>query len=199
MNLKGNVVVFKDNVFIGRQTAQEFSKQLSEITKDLADVSMVLVVLINGDIAKLGNIVAYIDYGNANIGNEIMDVTSIIGKSGPTANLTIESEAENELNAWENAMSHVNARHKINAYNKQSTDVQKHLLSLEYGDEVRAKSRVTAVYKGTGEGVYLNKNTRYTVQHIGMSNDTLYLGNPLHDRPIKVRGSEVIKIVKVKK
>ncbi|MBC2370132.1 hypothetical protein HBP99_15995 [Listeria booriae] len=180
--MKGNIIVFEDNVFQGRQTTQEFSKQLSEVTNDLADISMVLVVLINGDIAKFGNTIAYIDYGNANISNEIMDVNSIIGKNGRTANLTIDSEAENELNAWENAMSHVNARHKTNAYKKQSTDVQKHLLSLEYGDEVRAKSQVTAVYKGTGEGVYLNKNTRYTVQHIGMSNDTLYLGNPLHDR-----------------
>ncbi|MBC2368130.1 hypothetical protein HBP99_05755 [Listeria booriae] len=197
--MKGNIVVFEDNVFHGRLTAQDFSKKLSEVTKDLADISMVLVVLINGEIAKFGSIIAYIDYGNAYMSNEVMDVTSIVGKNGSTAHLEGETEAEAELNNWNNAILHANTRHQLNAHKEPPENVKMHLLSLEYGDEVRAKSRVKGVYKGTSENVYLNKNTRYQVQHVGISNNTLYLGSSKHDRLIKVRGSAVTKIVKVEK
>ncbi|MBC1272651.1 hypothetical protein [Listeria booriae] len=83
--MKGNIVVFEDNMYKGRFTASDFhclvvNKGVTDAQRERASL-----ILIDGDIVKIGDLKAYVDYGDAYTSNEVMDIGSL---KNPESGLT---------------------------------------------------------------------------------------------------------------
>ncbi|MBC1937149.1 hypothetical protein HCA69_12280 [Listeria grandensis] len=72
--MKGNIVIFEDNVYKGRFTATEFFNLTENNGTPRYQRDIAFQVLIDGRIVKIGEVKAYIDYGDAHTSNEVMDV-----------------------------------------------------------------------------------------------------------------------------
>lgn len=72
--MKGNIVVFEDGAYKGRFTATEFlyltvNRGVTDAQRESASR-----ILIDGGIVKIGDLKAYVDYGDAHTSNTVTDI-----------------------------------------------------------------------------------------------------------------------------